>query len=243
YGTERRTLIDPNRAAKTVAAGNLDQGDTIYMCTADDEGNMVSLIQSNYRGMGSGIVVPELGFMFQDRGELFSMEPGHANIYAARIKKARPRCAGRRWRLRRLSSNQSGDARRPARLCRRKRIAQRRPGGRLLIRPNSASRQRIYSLCDLSSASFWAARSTSDFRALPNARSFSWRWTFASAASISARSRFAVAACAASIACARPVSVCARSVFAISPAVSRFSFSNISSLAQTKRALARSNSR
>src|SRR5438105_5907825 len=60
----------------------LDDGDTIYMCTADDEGNMVSLIQSNYRGMGSGIVVPGLGFMFQDRGELFSMEPGHANVYA-----------------------------------------------------------------------------------------------------------------------------------------------------------------
>src|SRR5438477_362896 len=82
YATERRKLIDPNRAAKTVAAGNLDQGDTIYMCTADDEGNMVSLIQSNYRGMGSGIVVPELGFMVQDRGELFSLEPGRANDYA-----------------------------------------------------------------------------------------------------------------------------------------------------------------
>ena len=60
----------------------LDDGDTIYMCTADDDGNMVSLIQSNYRGMGSGIVVPGLGFMFQDRGELFSMQPGHANVYA-----------------------------------------------------------------------------------------------------------------------------------------------------------------
>src|SRR5882724_9670359 len=82
YATERRKLIDPNRAAKTVGAGNLAQGDTIYMCTDDDEGNMVSLIQSNYRGMGSGIVVPRLGFMFQDRGELFSMEPGHANVYA-----------------------------------------------------------------------------------------------------------------------------------------------------------------
>ena len=84
YAAERRKLIDPNRAAKTVAAGNpaLEQGDTIYMCTADDEGNMVCLIQSNYRGMGSGIVVPGLGFMFQDRGELFSMEPGHANVYA-----------------------------------------------------------------------------------------------------------------------------------------------------------------
>ncbi len=52
------------------------------MCAADDEGNMVSLIQSNYRGMGSGIVVPGLGFNFQDRGELFSLEPGHANVYA-----------------------------------------------------------------------------------------------------------------------------------------------------------------
>src|SRR5437660_11708240 len=82
YAAERRKLIDPMHAAKTVAARKIDDGDTIYMCTADDEGNMVSLIQSNYRGMGSGIVVPGLGFMFQDRGELFSMEPGHANVYA-----------------------------------------------------------------------------------------------------------------------------------------------------------------
>ena len=84
YAAERRKLIDLNRAAKSVDAGNpaLRDGDTIYLCTADDEGNMVSLIQSNYRGMGSGIVVPGLGFMFQDRGELFSMEPGHANVYA-----------------------------------------------------------------------------------------------------------------------------------------------------------------
>ncbi|MDQ3626195.1 MAG: gamma-glutamyltransferase, partial [Verrucomicrobiota bacterium] len=84
YAAERRKLIDPNRAAKSVEPGNpaLRDGDTIYLCTADDEGNMVSLIQSNYRGMGSGVVVPGLGFMFQDRGELFSMEPGHANAYA-----------------------------------------------------------------------------------------------------------------------------------------------------------------
>src|SRR3989475_9602071 len=84
YATERRKLIDPDHAAKKVEAGSpaLDHGDTIYLCTADDEGNMVSLIQSNYRGMGSGIVVPGLGFMFQDRGELFSIEPGHANVYA-----------------------------------------------------------------------------------------------------------------------------------------------------------------
>src|SRR5437588_3980317 len=84
YAAERRKLIDPNRASHKIAPGNpaLKDGDTIYLCTADDEGNMVSLIQSNYRGMGRGIVVPGLGFMFQDRGELFSMEPGQANSYA-----------------------------------------------------------------------------------------------------------------------------------------------------------------
>src|SRR5262245_26223837 len=84
YAALRRKLIDPNHAAKKVEAGNpvLDQGDTIYMCTADDEGNMVSLIQSNYSGMGSGIVVPGVGLMLQDPGELFSMEPTHANVYA-----------------------------------------------------------------------------------------------------------------------------------------------------------------
>ena len=66
------------RDAKTLPESTMA---TIYMCTADDEGNMVSLIQSNYRGMGSGTAY-RLGFMFQDRGELFSMEPGHANVYA-----------------------------------------------------------------------------------------------------------------------------------------------------------------
>ena len=84
YAAERRKLINPDRSAPSYDAGNpnLNQGDTIYMCTADDEGNMVSLIQSNYRGMGSGISVPGLGFMFQDRGQLFTLEPGHANVYA-----------------------------------------------------------------------------------------------------------------------------------------------------------------
>ena len=84
YAAERRKLIKLDRAAETYDAGNpaLQQGDTIYLTTADAEGNMVSLIQSNYRGMGSGIVVPGLGFGFQDRGEMFSMEPGHPNVYA-----------------------------------------------------------------------------------------------------------------------------------------------------------------
>jgi gamma-glutamyltranspeptidase/glutathione hydrolase len=84
YAAQRRKLINPAHAAKTYDAGNpaLKEGDTIYLCTADAEGNMVSLIQSNYRGMGSGITVPGLGFTFQDRGELFTLEPGHANVYA-----------------------------------------------------------------------------------------------------------------------------------------------------------------
>lgn len=83
YGKERAKLIG-ERAAKRVDAGNpaLYEGDTIYLTTADEEGNMVSLIQSNYRGMGSGVVVPGLGFVFQDRGQLFSMDRKHANVYA-----------------------------------------------------------------------------------------------------------------------------------------------------------------
>src|SRR5262249_42801873 len=60
----------------------LGQGDTTYLTAADKDGMMVSLIQSNYRGMGSGLVPDGLGFMFQDRGELFALEPGHANVYA-----------------------------------------------------------------------------------------------------------------------------------------------------------------
>ena len=84
YAAERRKLIDMTRAAKTVDAGNpaLAHGDTVYLTAADSDGNMVSLIQSNYLGMGSGIVVPGLGFSFQDRGAMFVFEPGHANIYA-----------------------------------------------------------------------------------------------------------------------------------------------------------------
>jgi gamma-glutamyltranspeptidase/glutathione hydrolase len=84
YAAQRRQLIDPTRAIKSYEAGNpaLLHGDTVYLTTADAEGNMVSLIQSNFRGMGSGIVVPGLGFGFQDRGQLFSLQPNHANVYA-----------------------------------------------------------------------------------------------------------------------------------------------------------------
>ena len=79
YAKERLPLLDSNKAALTDEAGILKQGDTIYLTTADKDGNMVSLIQSNYRGMGSGMVPPGLGFMLQDRGELFSLDPSHAN--------------------------------------------------------------------------------------------------------------------------------------------------------------------
>ncbi len=82
YGAQRRKLIDPQKAAKRYDAGALRQGDTIYLTTADDSGMMVSLIQSNYRGMGSGMTPPGLGFVLQDRGELFSLTPGHANVFA-----------------------------------------------------------------------------------------------------------------------------------------------------------------
>jgi gamma-glutamyltranspeptidase / glutathione hydrolase len=86
YAAERRQLLDFKKAAKRIDAGNpaLKDGDTIYLTTADRDGMMVSLIQSNYRGMGSGMTPPGLGFILQDRGEMFSLTPGEANSYAPR---------------------------------------------------------------------------------------------------------------------------------------------------------------
>ena len=85
YADAQRKRIDPNRAQRVVAPGtppSLDEGDTIYLTTADSSGMMVSLIQSNYRGMGSGMTPPGLGFILQNRGEQFSLKPGHPNEYA-----------------------------------------------------------------------------------------------------------------------------------------------------------------
>ena len=82
YADIRRKEINSEKAASTVFPGNIENGDTIYLTTADSEGNMVSLIQSNYRGMGSGMVPEGLGFMLQDRGELFSLDENHFNVYA-----------------------------------------------------------------------------------------------------------------------------------------------------------------
>ncbi len=82
YADERRKLISMDRASKSLPAGDakLEQGDTIYLTVADGDGNMVSLIQSNYRGMGSGMTPGELGFVLQDRAELFALDPDHANV-------------------------------------------------------------------------------------------------------------------------------------------------------------------
>jgi gamma-glutamyltranspeptidase/glutathione hydrolase len=82
YAAERRKLIDPEKAAKIYDPGKIEAGNTIYLTVADKYGNMVSLIQSNYRGMGSGMCPTGLGFVLQDRGELFSLDNGHANVYA-----------------------------------------------------------------------------------------------------------------------------------------------------------------
>lgn len=84
YAAERRKLIHLDHANPNIGPGDprLWDGDTIYLTTADKDGMMVSLIQSNYRGMGSGLVADHLGFMFQDRGELYSLDPNAANVYA-----------------------------------------------------------------------------------------------------------------------------------------------------------------
>jgi gamma-glutamyltranspeptidase/glutathione hydrolase len=79
YADTRRSMI--GETAGTYEAGEISAGETIYMTAADQYGNMISLIQSNYRGMGSGMVPPGLGFMLQDRGELFSLKEGQANTY------------------------------------------------------------------------------------------------------------------------------------------------------------------
>ena len=84
YGRERFALIDPARAVPEFGPGEPKlegEGDTTYLTVVDGNGMMVSLIQSNYRGMGGGLVAPGTGFMFQDRGELFSLDPAHPNAY------------------------------------------------------------------------------------------------------------------------------------------------------------------
>ena len=85
YADERRQLIQMDRALQQIDHGDprLEHGDTIYLTVADSDGMMVSLIQSNFLGIGSGLVPDGLGFSLQDRGALFTMEEGHPNVYAA----------------------------------------------------------------------------------------------------------------------------------------------------------------
>ena len=83
YAAEQRKKISMDHAMGSVPSTSaLEHGDTIYMTAADSQGNMVSLIQSNYRGMGSGMTPPGLGFILQDRGQLFVLKEGQANSYA-----------------------------------------------------------------------------------------------------------------------------------------------------------------
>lgn len=83
YARERAKLIRTDRILDPVYPGQApSRGDTTYFSCADKDGMMVSMIQSNFRGMGSGLVADGLGFMFQDRGQLFSLRDGHPNIYA-----------------------------------------------------------------------------------------------------------------------------------------------------------------
>ena len=83
YARQRAALIRMDRVNPHVHPGQAPgHGDTTYFTTADSDGMMVSMIQSNFRGMGSGLVADGLGFMFQDRGQLFSLQDGHPNIYA-----------------------------------------------------------------------------------------------------------------------------------------------------------------
>lgn len=84
YADQRRALIHPRWAQRKIDPGDpqLSHGDTIYLTVADKDRNMVSLIQSNYRGFGSGLTPDGLGFVFQDRGQLFSLQENHPNVYA-----------------------------------------------------------------------------------------------------------------------------------------------------------------
>ncbi len=85
YAARRRALIRPDTALFPVA-GDPACGDTVYLCTADEEGNMVSYIQSNYADFGSGIAVPGTGILFQNRGNNFSLDEKSDNCIAGRKK-------------------------------------------------------------------------------------------------------------------------------------------------------------
>jgi len=110
YLDARRALIDPRRAR--AVASSAASGDTIYLCAADGEGTIVSLIQSNYMGVGSGLAVPEYGVQLHNRGAYFSLDPGHVNVLAPRKQPLHtliPSLAFRAGRPRIALGTQGGD--------------------------------------------------------------------------------------------------------------------------------------
>ncbi|HEU4572103.1 MAG TPA: gamma-glutamyltransferase [Candidatus Limnocylindrales bacterium] len=84
YAAELARSIDPGRAARPAPSANPRGGGTIYLATVDADGNAVSLIESNYMGFGSGVVDPETGIHYQNRGSYFSLDPAHPNVLAPR---------------------------------------------------------------------------------------------------------------------------------------------------------------
>ncbi len=82
YAAGRRALISRTKALTDVAPGRPDLGGTVYLCSADADGRMVSFIQSNYMGFGLGVVVPGTGIALQNRGHGFTLEEGHPNRVA-----------------------------------------------------------------------------------------------------------------------------------------------------------------
>jgi gamma-glutamyltranspeptidase len=82
HARELASRIDPRRAARPLASTNPRGGGTIYLATVDAEGNAVSLIESNYMGFGSGVVDPDTGIHYQNRGSYFSLDPAHPNVLA-----------------------------------------------------------------------------------------------------------------------------------------------------------------
>ncbi len=83
YGAHRRSMINPNRAARQYDAGEIESGNTTYLTVADKDGNMISLIQSIYAGFGSGMCPDDLGFVLQNRGNMFNIQdPNHFNYFA-----------------------------------------------------------------------------------------------------------------------------------------------------------------
>ena len=82
YAADLARGIDPRRARIPEPATNPPGGGTIYLAAVDADGNAVSLIESNWQGFGSGVVDPETGIHYHNRGNFFSLDPGHANVLA-----------------------------------------------------------------------------------------------------------------------------------------------------------------